>query len=75
MPPVHRMGAAIPVIEVTDNRDRLRIGCPDSKIDAPHPIDGAWMSTHLFVDAVFLALPKQVEVVITKNRRYGLRYV
>lgn len=50
--PLHHMTAAIPEIEITDDRDTLGIRRPDGEADTGHAIDGIRMCTHLVVDII-----------------------
>src|SRR5205085_12195480 len=67
MPQVHRVDTAIPVIEIPYDGDRKRIGGPYGEIDAFYAVEGTGVRTHLLIDAVVLALPKQIQVEFAKN--------
>ena len=64
---MHWIGVTIPAIEITNHRDRQRMRRPDGEIDPRHSIDRARVRAHLLVDAIMLALPKEVQVEIAKN--------
>ena len=42
---IHGMGSAIPIIEVTNDLYRLRIGCPESEVDAALVADATRVCT------------------------------
>ena len=67
---VHRVGVAVPAVEISDDRDSQRVGRPDGEVDPGHAINLAQMRAHLFIDAVVFSLPKEIEVEIAKHRRH-----
>ena len=58
------MVAAIPVVEVSQDRNVTGIGGPYCKINPLDPLHLSDVGAKLFVDAVVVALPKEVDVEI-----------
>src|SRR5579884_898857 len=67
MAQVHRVGAAIPVIETANYRDSKRVGRPDREMDTSYPIFDAGVRPHFLIDAIISPLPKKIEVVVTED--------
>src|SRR5712692_1417311 len=65
---MHWIGVTIPAIEITNHRDRQGIRRPDGEIDPRYSIDRARVRAHLLIYTIVLALPKEVQVEIAKNR-------
>lgn len=63
------MIAAIPTIEVADDRDPTRAGRPHGKRDARHAVYRAQVSAELVVDPMLIALVEEVEVLLSQGRQ------
>ena len=64
----HGMPAAVPVIEIADDADSLRIGGPDGEVDSAKPSMGSDMGTEPLVIAVVRPFAEQVQVKIGEDR-------
>ena len=64
----HRMPAAVPVIEIADDADPLRIGRPDGEMNAAKALMGPDVGTEPLVIAVVRPFAQQVQVKIGEDR-------
>jgi hypothetical protein len=71
----HRMTAAVPTVEVTDNADSPRIGRPDREQHAGHAPHFALMRAEKLVGLAVGAARKELEICIPELRRIGVRIV
>jgi hypothetical protein len=69
----HRMVAAVPAVEVADDRDAGRRGRPDREGDAEDPAEVARVRAQLLVDPVLVALVEEVEVLVAERRQEAVR--
>lgn len=65
------MDAAVPMIEISDDADALRVGGPDGEVDAGDSGDFAEVRAELFVILEVSAFAEEVEVVVGEERREG----
>src|SRR5579859_2202536 len=56
------MSSAIPLVEITDHTDALRVGRPDDEVDPFHTIDFAGVCAHLVITLIMLPFTQQVQV-------------
>ena len=68
----HRVAAAVPLIEQTDDADPLGIGRPDGKAYAAHALNFDQVRPQAFVDVEVRALGHQVGVEVAQCRRKGV---
>src|SRR5258707_184924 len=71
----HWMTAAVPLIEIADYADSLRVRRPDREMYPTNSIDHSNVRTKLFIVAIVRPLRHQVEVIIGKKRRKAVRIV
>lgn len=64
MAKAHAVSAAIPDIEITDNRDAPGIGCPDGKTHAFYTVHGHGNGAHHTIDLLMLSFREQVKINI-----------
>src|ERR1700735_2140074 len=64
----HAVCLRIPIVEVSDHRNQLRIRRPDGKVHAVTPIPLREVSAELLVGAVVSAFPEQVQVEFAEGR-------
>jgi len=64
-----RMRGMVPAVEITDDRNRLGIGCPDGEHIAPHTIDFDAMAAEFFVQAKMFACLKEGDIKIGEQRK------
>jgi|GEM_PF-4384950 len=69
----HRVVAAVPSVEVADERDLRRIGSPHGKTHALHALVCAHMGSKFIVNPVLVALAKQIEIVRAQRRQKRIR--
>src|SRR3982074_601008 len=69
----HRIDAAIPMVEITDYADPLRVRRPDRKINAVVAADVSEMRAELFVDLPMLPFQKQMEIDLAHDRAVTVR--
>jgi hypothetical protein len=60
------------MVEVADDRYLARIGRPDGEVGAGDAVLCHWMSAEFVVDALVVAFPEEVEVVVGKKRGHGV---
>src|SRR5438105_13359767 len=65
----HGVAAAIPHVEIADDRDALGIRGPDGEVHAGDAIHGAWMGAELFVALPVLAFAEQMQIDVAHLRR------
>src|SRR6185437_6613077 len=68
----HRVAPAVPVVEIADHADALRIGRPDREGDAEHAVMLAPMRAHHGIALVMRAFGEEMEVEIAQDRRKGI---
>ena len=66
--PRHRVGGSIPSVEVSDHRDRRRVGRDDGEVHAICTVDMTRMRTQLVIGLEVTALRQQVQVVVGQIR-------
>ena len=66
--PPHQVAFAIPIVEVTDNGDALRIGRPDGKMNTGRTFMLDQMRAHLVMQAIMRAFRHQHVVDRPKDR-------
>ena len=64
----HGMSAAVPVIEIADDADPLRVGSPDGEVNSAKALMGSEMGTEPLVIAVVRPFAEQVQVKIGEDR-------
>ena len=64
----HGMPAAVPVIEIADDADSLRIRCPDGEVHAAKALVRSNMGTEPLIIAVVRPFAEQVQVEIGEDR-------
>ena len=64
----HGMPPAVPVIEIADDADSLRIGGPDGEVNSAKALMGSEMGTEPLVIAVVRPFAEQVQVKIGEDR-------
>ena len=69
----HRMPAAVPVIEVADHADSLRVGGPDGEVDSAKPLMRSEVGTEPLVIAIVRPFAEQVQVEIGEHRPKRVR--
>ena len=69
----HGLDAAVPVVEITDYADALRVGGPDAEDRALHAIDFGEMRSEFLVKIPVVSLGMQVDVRIAKDAAEGIR--
>ena len=69
----HGVHAAVPVVEITDHADALRVGCPDAEDRAFHAVHFGEMRAEFLVEIPVVALGMQVDVRLPKNTAEGIR--
>ena len=69
------MHAAVPRVEVADDADAIRVGCPDGEVHAGGAADRHRVRAELVVDAGVLALAEQIEVVVGDDAAVAIRIV
>ena len=69
---LHAMGATIPMIEVADNLNTLRIGSPDGEINARVAVDLTNMRAELLVNLPMLARIEEVTVKVADQAWYSV---
>jgi len=57
-----RVTTPVPVIEIADDADALRIGRPDRKAGARHPVNHAQLGAELLVNPPFVPLVEKIQV-------------
>src|SRR5437588_6077165 len=67
MSQVHRISSTLPVVKVAYDGDSKSIGSPESEVDPHHTVDSAQMRSHFLIDAIVLALPKQVQIEVAQH--------
>src|SRR5579883_1125675 len=67
MAQMHRVGAAIPVIETANYGDGQRIGRPDREMDTGYPVLNTRVRPHFLIDTIISPLPEKIEVVVTED--------
>src|SRR5688500_16892064 len=65
------MAAAIPLVEVTDDADALRVRCPHG--EARTTLAG--MRAQLLMDVVVIALAEQVQIEIGERGSHGVSFL
>src|SRR6267378_3621175 len=58
----HRMAAPIPLVEIADDANPLRIRRPNRETSPGHPIDRAQLRAELIINAPFVALAKEIQI-------------
>src|SRR5712692_7260970 len=71
----HWVTPAVPVIEVADDTDALRVGRPHSEVDSANAVDDSHVRTELFVVAIVSAFGHQMKIVIREQGREAVRVV
>ncbi len=71
----HRMASRIPVVEITDDADPLRIGRQHDKGHARYAFQLERMRAELVVKPLMGPLAEQVEVIVGENRRKAIGVV
>ena len=68
----HRMKAAVPAVEIADDRDPAGRGCPHRERHALDPVHRAQLGAELVVDPVLVAFVEQVEILLAERRQEGI---
>ena len=68
----HGVHAAVPVVEITDHADALRVGGPDAEDRAFHAVHFGEMRAESLVEIPVVALGMQVDVRLPKNTTEGI---
>ena len=70
------MAAAIPIVEITDDRNPRCIGCPKGEVNAFCTFMTQWMSTEFVVKSEMIALANKIIIHGTQNgtKRIGIGY-
>ncbi|OPZ88282.1 MAG: hypothetical protein BWY75_01678 [bacterium ADurb.Bin425] len=61
---LHLPFRGVPVVKITDNRNRLGIGSPNSEVHSFFTVYSEGMRPHLFIDAIMRALAKKMGIKI-----------
>ena len=69
----HRMKAPVPVIEIADDTDALRIRRPDGEARAGHAIDHAQLRAELVVDLPLIAFAEEIKILFAQRRQKRIR--
>ena len=69
------MSTTVPLVEVANNADRLRVRSPDRKVHAVNTVDRPKMSPQFFVDVEVVALVEQVQIHVRQQRFKIVRIV
>ena len=65
----HRMKPPVPMIEIADDADALRIRRPNGKTDARNTVNHAQLRAELFVNTPLVALAEQEQIRFTQCRQ------
>src|SRR5215469_10331892 len=63
------------MIEVTDNADAARAGCPNSKVDTTDAFNGSDVSAKFFVGVVVTALAHEMKIEFAQEKGEGVGVV
>ena len=69
------MAAAVPVVEVADDTDALRVGRPDREVDPVGRADAHRMRAELLVNAGVIALAEEIHIEVGENAAEAKRVV
>src|SRR5207237_1303810 len=72
VPQPHRMPAAVPGIEVADDRDPLRIGRPDRKAHARRSAERHGLRAETFAEPAMPAFADEMEIDVPQQRPEGI---
>ena len=64
----HRVGAAVPVVEVPDHAHTLGGGRPHREMHAGHLVDHLHMGAEFFVDVVVRAFVEKIDIHLAEHR-------
>ena len=67
------MTRSIPVVEVTDDRDRHRVGSPHRELDTLDAIDRSQMRAELLVELEMVAFVEEIEVFFAQEGALAMR--
>ena len=67
------MKAAVPMVEIADDADALRIRRPDGEAGAGHAVNHAQLRAELLVNFPFVALAEQKQIRFAERRQKGKR--
>ena len=63
----HRMNAAVPDVEVTDDTDAVRVRCPDREGHSRNSADLREMGPHAVVEVTMISLTEEVEILFAED--------
>ena len=69
----HGVTAPVPLVEIPDHADALRVRRPDGEARPVHAVDGPQLRAKLFVDPAFVALSKKKEIRLAQRRQKRVR--
>ena len=63
----HRVGSAVPVVEISDHAHALGRGCPYREMHARHLVDHLHMGAEFFVDVVVRAFVEKIDIHLAQH--------
>jgi len=63
------MKPSVPLVEIANDADTLRVRRPDGEARAGHPVNHAQLRAEFFVNTAFIALAEQIQIRFAQRRQ------